>query len=63
MKLILLLIIAFIYMVFAPILVIWSLNNLFKLAIDYSYINWLSVFALLTIMDTIFNGSNRASKL
>jgi hypothetical protein len=50
-------------MVFAPILMIWSLNNLFKLGIDYSYINWLSVFALLTIMDTIFNGSNRASKM
>jgi hypothetical protein len=50
-------------MVFAPILMIWSLNNLFKLAIEYNYINWLSAFALLTIMDTIFNGSNRASKI
>ena len=62
MKLIFLLTIALIYVVFSPILVIWSFNNLFKIGIEYSYINWLSVFALLTILDTLFNGSNRSSR-
>jgi hypothetical protein len=51
-----------IYVIFAPILIIWSFNNLFKLGIEYNYINWLSVFVLLTIMDTIFNSSNRTIK-
>jgi len=62
MKLLILLLFTIIYVVGSPFLVIWSLNNLFKLSIEFSYIKWLSGFALLSVLDMLLNGSKRISK-
>lgn len=44
--LIALLVLLVVIIIFAPIAVIWSLNNLFALHIAYSFFNWLSVILL-----------------
>lgn len=51
-----------IYIIFGPILVIWSLNNLFILNIDYTFNNWLSCYILMSVLSIIFHNSGTSVK-
>jgi len=45
-----------------PLIIIWSLNNIFKLGIVYNIQDWASILALLIILNAIFRGSPTAPK-
>jgi hypothetical protein len=45
-----------------PLLIIWSLNNIFKLGIAYNVSDWFSILVLLTILNAIFKASVTPSK-
>jgi hypothetical protein len=52
-----------IYIIFGPILVIWSLNNLFILNIEYTFNNWLSCYILMSILSIIFHNHGVSVKI
>ena len=52
-----------IYIIFGPILVIWSLNNLFILNIQYTFNNWLSCYILMSILSMIFHNNGVSVKI
>lgn len=43
---------AFFGIFFIPLLVIWSLNNLFSLDVQYNWKTWLSVYVLLVALNS-----------
>jgi uncharacterized membrane protein YqjE len=45
-----------------PLLIIWSLNNLFKLDIAYNLKDWFSILVLLTILNAHFKTSRSLVK-
>ncbi len=47
---VLVLILAAIFFVLGPIVVIWSLNTLFTLAIPYTFKTWLAAFILIMVL-------------
>lgn len=51
-----------IYIIFGPILVMWSLNNLFILNIEYTFNNWLSTYILMSVLSIIFYSSRDSGK-
>ena len=51
-----------IYIIFGPFLVLWSLNNLFTLNIEYTFNNWLSCYILMAILGIIFNNTSVSIK-
>lgn len=52
-----------IYIIFGPILVIWSLNNLFILNIEYTFNNWLSCYILMSVLSIIFHNNGVSVKI
>lgn len=44
-----------------PLFVIWALNNLFAMGLDYSFINWLSVVILTATIKTTVNVNKEKS--
>lgn len=46
-----------------PLLIIWSLNNLFNLEIPYNWKTWLSTYVLLTILNLGRAGGQKETKL
>lgn len=63
MKIILGVLLLLLYIVFGPILTIWSLNNLFSLGIEYTFNNWLSCYILMAILGIIFNSTGVSVKI
>lgn len=63
MKIVFGLFLLLIYIIFGPILAIWSLNNLFILNIEYTFNNWLSCYILMAILSMIFNNSGVSVKV
>jgi hypothetical protein len=53
MKIIIYLVILLLYIAFAPLLLMWSLNNLFSLEIAYNFNNWLSVYIIISLFHGI----------
>lgn len=52
-----------IYIIFAPILLIWSLNTLFTLNILYTFNNWLAAYILIAFLNlTLSNHQTNADK-
>lgn len=49
---ILLLLIIVVAAVFGPLIVIWALNTLFALNIEYSFINWLATAILSSLLSS-----------
>lgn len=47
---ILVLLLAAIFLVLGPIVVIWSLNTLFTLAIPYTFKTWLATFIMIMVL-------------
>jgi uncharacterized membrane protein len=55
MKYVFALLLVFIYLIFGPILFIWSLNTLFSMNILYTFNNWLAVYIFLVILNVAVN--------
>lgn len=49
------------YIVFGPILFMWSLNTLFLLNISYTFNNWLAVYIFLSILSIAVGGFQKSS--
>lgn len=48
---------------FAPLLVIWSINNIFNTETPYNWKTWISVYILLTIINSsLRNGESNKVK-
>lgn len=47
MPALIILFIALVMFVLAPLAVLWALNTLFALGLAYTFVNWLAVFVLL----------------
>lgn len=45
--------------VIGPFAVIWSMNNLFDLRIDYTFVNWVSSFILTTVVGTHYTAKSK----
>lgn len=56
------LLILLLYIVFGPLLLIWSLNTLFMLNILYTFNNWLAVYVLMSTLSITFGGFQKTSK-
>lgn len=53
MKILFGLVLLLLYITVGPVLLIWSLNNLFNLNILYTFNNWLSCYILMAILSVI----------
>lgn len=53
MKVLIYLLVLILYVTFAPLLLMWSLNNLFSLGIAYNFNNWLSTYIILSLFHGI----------
>jgi hypothetical protein len=62
MKILVYLVVLFLYIAFAPLLLMWSLNNLFSLEIAYNFNNWLSTYIILTLFHGITHQQSTISK-
>jgi hypothetical protein len=49
------------YIIFGPILFMWSINTLFSLNILYTFNNWLAVYILLSILSIAVGGFQKSS--
>jgi 5-bromo-4-chloroindolyl phosphate hydrolysis protein len=49
------------YIIFGPILFMWSLNKIFSLNILYTFNNWLAVYIFLSILSISVNGFQKSS--
>lgn len=63
MKILLGVFLILIYLIFGPILVIWSLNTMFALSIEYTFNTWLSCYILMVVLNMIFNGNGVSLKI
>lgn len=63
MKILLGVLLLLLYVIFGPILVLWSLNNLFALGITYTFNNWLSCYILMAVLSIIFNNTGVSVKV
>lgn len=55
MKYVFALVLILIYLIFGPILFIWSLNTLFNMNILYTFNNWLATYIFLVIINIATN--------
>ena len=63
MKILLGVFLILIYLIFGPILVIWSLNTMFALSIEYTINTWLSCCILMNVLNMIFNDNGVSIKI
>lgn len=50
MPVLIILLIALVMFVLAPLAVLWALNTLFALGLAYTFTNWLAVFVLIVVL-------------
>lgn len=55
---IILLLVALFFIVVGPFIIIWAINTLFSLNIEYSWVNWLCVL----ILNAVLNGGYCAAR-
>jgi uncharacterized membrane protein len=55
MKYIFALLLILVYLIFGPILFMWSLNTLFNMNILYTFNNWLATYIFLVILNIAIN--------
>lgn len=53
-----LLLVALFFIVVGPFIIIWAINTLFSLNIEYSWVNWLCVL----ILNAVLNGGYCAAR-
>ncbi len=55
MKYVFAFVLVLIYLIFGPLLFIWSLNTLFNMNMLYTFNNWLATYVLLVIVNIVAN--------